>query len=101
MSDYWTENNIDKPAQRVVCAANRNKDNGRIICGARHWDKVMHSQRPDIMKEPTFRWEQGFIDQFGDFLTREQAWDIAVAQGQIFRLCYEGQKGYLYSENLY
>ena len=56
--------------------------------------------------------EQGFIDQFGDFLTREEAWKIADSMGQIRRptgfetfLCPRkanvGDDGILFSENLY
>ena len=99
MSDYWEENGLIKPTSFVVCAANRNKDSGRIICGARHWDNIMRSQKLDT--EDFNRWDQGFINQFGEFLTREEAWDIAEKQKQIRHLCYEKQHGYLYSENLY
>jgi len=84
MSDYWKDNGIEKPASRIVCAANR-KD-GRIITGARHYDKVMREQM--IASEGLEWWrscEQGFINQFGEFLTREEAWVIANANGQIMR----------------
>jgi len=83
---------------RVVCAANRRQEDGWIICGARHWDKVMRSQITDTDKSGS--WEQGFIDQFGDFLTREEAWVVAAAQNQIRRRC-GGDGVRLYSENLY
>lgn len=33
MTDYWTENGLEKPTEWVVCAANRHP-NGLIICGA-------------------------------------------------------------------
>ena len=43
---------------------------------------------------------QGFIDQFGQFLTREEAWPIAERNTQIIRrVGGDGIK--LYSENLY
>lgn len=99
MSDYWTDNGLVKPDSYVVCAANKNKESDRIICGARHWDNIMRSQK---LETETFRgWDQGFINQFGEFLTREEAWEIAVKQKQIRHLCYDGQTGTLYSENLY
>src|ERR1700685_4030812 len=75
----------------VVCAANRNKY-GHIICGARHFDRIMHTtmQMLDQYREESnttgqpdvdeFLWktsEQGFIDQHGVFLTREEAWVVA------------------------
>ena len=99
--------------QRVVCAANRRKD-GKIVCGARHCDSIMRQQigsrldltRSDAEREESASWitaEQGFIDQFGTFLTRTEAWKIAEANGQIIRRCggdeYNG--GTLFSENLY
>lgn len=100
MSDcYWTENGLIKPESRVVCAANRYRETGRIICGARHWDKIMRSLKLD--SEKWDGWDQGFINQFGEFLTRKEAWDIGEKQGQIIHICYEGQKDILYSENLY
>lgn len=80
--------------RRIVCAANKHRATGRIICGARHWDKVMRSQTQDYKG-----WEQGFIDQFGDFLNRKDAWKIAEEQGQIRRTV--STPGTLYSENLY
>jgi len=42
-------------------------------------------------------WEQGFLDQFSDFFTREQAYIIAIAANQI----QEKQEKKLYSEDLY
>lgn len=80
--------------RRIVCAANRHRVTGHIICGARHWDKVMRSQTQEYKG-----WEQGFIDQFGDFLNRQDAWRIAEDQGQIRRTV--STPGTLYSENLY
>jgi hypothetical protein len=44
-------------------------------------------------------WEEGFIDQFGDWLDRKEAWKIAEDQGQIRREV--STPGTLYSENLY
>lgn len=62
---------------------------------------------------PDFRnWEQGFIDQYGNFLSRSEAWKIADKMGQIRRpTSHEkelnprqpnmGDDGLLFSENLY
>jgi hypothetical protein len=87
----------------VVCAANRNSD-GLIVAGARHYDDVMRAQ----IKSSTGNWrvntvEQGFIDQFGNFLTRQEAWGVAFRNNQITRRCGgdESGGGTLYSENLY
>lgn len=45
-------------------------------------------------------WDQGFIDQWGLFLTREEAWTVAVEKGQIRRQV-NTPEGTLYSEHLY
>jgi len=98
MSDYWKDNGIEKPQQIVVCAAIRTTG-GLIICGARHCDKVMRRQATAAgvnLKSP----EQGFIDQFGDYLTREEALKIAVkTTGVNFQR--NGSETELFSEGLY
>ena len=43
--------------------------------------------------------KQGFIDQFGDFIDRQEAWVIAKSQNQIVKSV--SSEGTLYSENLY
>lgn len=85
--------------RRVVCAACRHAD-GAIICGARHFDRVMRMQ----MGESDWRAaEQGFIDQHGTFMSREEAWKAATEAGQILRRVGgdDANGGTLYSENLY
>lgn len=94
---------LQKELQRVVCAANRFPD-GTMLIGARHWDTHMVEQAKQLGirggKE-----KQGFVDQFGNFLTREEAWKVARNNQQIIRLCssetLEDEEGYLFSENLY
>lgn len=84
--------------QFIVCAAIRNS-NGGIICGPRHFDEIMRMQ----IDASTYYWkhaEQGFVDQRGQFLTREQAHVIAKEAGQIIRRV-GGDDGKLFSENLY
>lgn len=105
MSDYWKDNGIEKPQQVVVCAACRRGD--LILAGARHFDKVMISQIKAIDGKLSpgagNNFEEGFIDQFGDFLTREEAMDVAIAAGQkvdIERGC-GGLSHMLFSEGLY
>lgn len=81
--------------RRVVCAALRDI-NGTIICGPRHWDSICRASSKD-------GWTQGFVDQRGVFMTREEAWKVAEAAGQILRIC-GGETvngGRLFSENLY
>ena len=84
--------------RRIVCAAMFKE--GRIIAGARHFDKIMRRQM--VASEGIAWWkscQQGFIDQFGDFINREEAWNIAEDQGQIRMV--SGTAGTLYSEDLY
>lgn len=91
----------------VVCAANRY---GKIILlGARHWDTQMREQANRLpvstidLLRPTYGEVQGFIDQFGVFMDRREAWQVAQAAGQIKYRCGGDDKdgGTLYSENLY
>ena len=83
---------------RIVCAAIRNNA-GDVIIGIRHFDLGMHEQ----IKKSSSRWivsEQGFIDQFSNFYTREEAWKIASESNQIIRRCH-GDGKELFSENIY
>lgn len=84
--------------RRVVCAAIRDAS-GRIVLGARHFDHRMVETIRGMTSyaEP---WEQGFIDQRGNFLTRQEAWVIAVEASQIVR-DVPGPVGTLFSEHLY
>ena len=94
----WNANKKMCPESRVVCAAIRKA--GVIILGARHWDSTMHLQIND-----DYIWwenaESGFIDQFGNFLTRKEAYTIALRQNQIIKIIGTEHSKELYSENLY
>lgn len=93
-----------------MCAANRLPD-GTMFIGARHWDMHMIQQADiykkanDIEEKVLAGAEQGFIDQFGNFLTRAEAWKVAVEKNQIIRYCGSERsnkdKGILFSEHLY
>ena len=84
----------------IVCAAIRNSE-GLIICGARHYDSIMHSQINHSKLDWEYtRIEQGFIDQKGVFLNRKEAWVVAEESGQII-MDIIGCRGKLFSENLY
>lgn len=89
------------PQRRVVCAACRSSVTGQMILGPRHFDTVM---RVHADKYPNVDFdEQGFIDQWGVYMNRQEAWKVAEAANQIYRRCGgdEAKGGTLYSENLY
>ena len=88
----------DHNAPRVVCAAVRD-GSGQVVCGPRHFDLRMHRTIENLM-DFTAPWEQGFVDQFGRFLTRTEARQIAEQAGQIIRRV-GGDATELFSENLY
>lgn len=92
---------------RIVCAACRAPD-GFIAAAPRHFDATMHKQieawviatRTGVVDASA--WEQGFIDQFGRFYTREAALRIVKANGQPFDAERNGGSvGPLFSEGLY
>jgi hypothetical protein len=90
--------------RRVVCAANKHT-NGVILLGARHWDAYMRDQffERKASDATSHDFEQGFIDNRGNFLTRTEAWKIAEVAGQIISRCGGDTTngGTLFSENLY
>ncbi len=77
-----------------------------IICGHRHFDRVMHSQL-DMIKKGGINLDrsshiQGFIDNRGEFHDREAALAIATAAGQINRVRLKSPPyDELFSEDLY
>ena len=103
-------------SRQVVCAAIRHRKTGLIVCGARHMDDIMRAQIRAIFPiryflwkrvlrhfrcgNPFTRWDQGFIDQKQVYLTRTQAWELAVEAGQI-QWAKDRPPGELFSEDLY
>lgn len=90
----------------IVCAANKYGD--LVLCGARHWDKVMHKQ-VNILGLEKFRAlrkehgeEQGFINSRGEFRTRKEAMIIVNNNEQPFdQKRNGGSDTTLFSEGLY
>ena len=99
--------NDARDQRRVVCAAIRAAD-GSILLGIRHYSRDMHEQiaaRHDGAKF-THRHDpdQGFVDQHGVYMTREEAYGVAASADQIKYpfACGRGLDGpKLYSEGLY
>lgn len=83
----------------VVCAAMIHQD-GRIIASPRHFDTIAHEAAKNGFWGDC---EQGFIDQRGVFMSRQEAWKVACDARQIRRrVGGDGTDGgTLYSENLY
>ena len=100
------DDNVAEMSRYVVCAANRS-GNGKIFLGVRHFCPLMVQSVQDAGLKGIRAREQGFVDQWGNFMSREEAWKVAVARGQIRRkigYSYEEDHelvGILYSEHLY
>lgn len=86
----------------VVCAACREPGSELIFCGPRHFDKTMHKQIAAAGISGVGM-EQGFIDQDGVFMTREEAMEVAKAARQPidFQHGCGGSFTILFSEGLY
>jgi hypothetical protein len=82
---------------RIVAAAVR-YDTGEVIVSARHFDRLMSEQIKSLGID-TKKHEQGFIDKFGNFHSREDAYKIAKFADQIIRDHHIEDK--LFSEHLY
>ena len=86
----------------IVCAAIKLHD-GTVICAPRHGGPLVATlllrigERSFSSKDE----DQGFVDQFGNFHTREEAYIVAKRNGQIRREVSTGLKNKLFSEHLY
>jgi len=89
--------------RRIVCAAIAYPRIGIMLVGPRHFDKIMQDQYDRFFSVTPPDGEenvQGFLDQYGEFLTRKEAHEVAKNANQIIRRC-GGDEGKLFSENLY
>jgi hypothetical protein len=90
--------NGNLPQRRVVCAAIRLKSQpDYIICSARHFDPTMRHVTPSGISG----WQQGFIDQWGIFMSRQTAFIVAKEAGQIRNEKRAATGDTLFSEDLY
>jgi len=97
------------PRTMIVAAACRIVDGhvNLIFVSARHFDPLMHNQIDNSIltedQKSDGPWEQGFIDQWGNYWSRKEAWKMAEKNNQIRRRCGGDTVGggTLYSENLY
>lgn len=93
--------------RRVVCAAIRAAD-GAVLLGIRHYSRDMHLQIEERTDGAKFvrrhDEDQGFVDQYGAFMSRHEAYRVAEQAGQIVYpdRCGKDLDGpKLYSEGLY
>ena len=100
ITKQYITSEIEPQVRIIVTAANKLSDTGVILVGARHWDILMRAQFDALaMDKPSpDKIEQGFIDQYGQFLSRADAYFIAHNTGQIL---IGEDWGELYSENLH
>lgn len=85
----------------IICAACQSVS-GEIITGHRHFDAVMRRKIARLgLTAKDFTRCQGFMDMYGNFVTREQAFLIFNGNNQHSAEADRGRGGKLYSENLY
>lgn len=88
---------------RIVAAAVK-LNNGRVICGVRHFDEIMRGNLPTLIEaaqECLAGHEEGFVTNGYKFVDRNQAFRIAVMANQIDWTVYKGIWGCLFSEDLW
>lgn len=98
-------NEIADDRRRVVCAAIKGFSVARgeiLITGSRHFDSVMRAiiEHLGLSGLPN-TWKQGFIDQWGEYMSREEAFKVALAAGQIRQKTGNPDSKELFSEDLY
>jgi hypothetical protein len=92
------------PIRKVVCAAIR-ADDGDILVGIRHYSTDMHKQIDARHDGDKFKHrhdqDQGFVDQWGVYMTRKEAMVVARDAEQQINFKRNIDKLLLYSEGLY
>lgn len=78
---HW--NPPDFEARRRVIASACRARTGELVVGPRHWDECMHRMKASMKGIDWAFHTQGFIDQFGFFMDREEAYVVAAHQNQI------------------
>lgn len=87
--------NLQRVVSMAACIVDR-----VLVVGNRHFCPIMHNTIEllglDCSKHNIIH-DQGFVCQHGQYMTREEAWLVAGAAGQIKRVT--GEEGVLYSED--
>ena len=93
----------DVLSEFIVCAANKDPDSGVVYPCVRHGCEIfwgLIDDKYDHGEKDCNHFKQGFLTNKYRFVDRYEAYEIAVRQNQIRRLCPTGSKR-LYSEMLY
>jgi hypothetical protein len=93
---------LNRPGRVVLCAAvSMVTCEGRVLfIGPRHFDGTMRRQMERYMRTDHAH-EDGFIDQWGVFMSREEALIVAWHAGQLGRRPKTHPFAQLFSEDLY
>lgn len=106
ITHVWISDQCSVP-RYIVCAANKFEMpegiDDIIVCGTRHHDGLMRVILDNLKKlypEGCAHGDQGFVDQYQQWVSREDARIIVIANKQHLR---DSERLYdeLYSENLY
>ena len=85
----------------IICAAVRNPETNEIVKGYRHFDMHMQCEF-ELKKLDALKFtEQGFMDKFGNFKNRIEAYEIVTTSGQYFDSERNVSTHKLYSEGIY
>lgn len=95
LTKVWTGFSLEN--RQVVCAANRYGD--EIILGVRHFCPLMRKHLDQLNLKGSEPHEQGFVDQWGNFMDRSEALLVLKSNGRYIRS--EEFIDELYSENIY
>lgn len=85
--------NVHRVVSMAACIVD-----GHLIVGNRHFCPIMNMTIANLnIKDCKHdaKTDQGFVDQWGVYMSRQEAWNVAKAAGQIKKVFTEGV---LYSE---
>lgn len=89
----WERADVQRVVSMAACIVD-----GFLIVGNRHFCPIMHMTIDNFgidCSKHDMGTQQGFVDQWGVYMTRQEAWVVAKAAGQIKQVFQEGT---LYSE---
>lgn len=88
----WERFNVQRVVSMAACIVD-----GYLLVGNRHFCPLMRMTMDNlgISQYPTHHLhhvgdDQGFVDQWGVYMSREEAWEVAKAAGQIKKVFTEG-----------